>query len=72
MTCNHHCEPDDYSFPAPILLLDGWMDTETSTVVQKGQPSLHRLGKRGAVVISVMHKPNLCQLDAGIHRIALN
>jgi ABC-type siderophore export system fused ATPase/permease subunit len=45
--------------PAPILLLDEWMDTETSTVVQNVQPSLQTLVERGAVIISVTHKPHL-------------
>jgi ABC-type polysaccharide/polyol phosphate transport system ATPase subunit len=53
-------------------LLDEWMDTETSTVVQKVQPSLQRLVERGAVVISVTHKPNLYHLvDGGMRRITL-
>jgi hypothetical protein len=49
--------------PAPILLLDKWMKTETSTVVQKVQPSLHQLVDRGAVVVCVTHKPQLCKTD---------
>jgi energy-coupling factor transporter ATP-binding protein EcfA2 len=46
-------------FPAPILLLDEWLDTETSVVVQNVQSSLNELAKKGAVVICVTHKPHL-------------
>jgi ABC-type multidrug transport system ATPase subunit len=49
--------------PAPILLLDEWMDTETSTVVQNVQPSLQQLANRGAVVVCVTHKPQLYKTD---------
>mmetsp|Transcript_44343 Transcript_44343/g.106817 ORF Transcript_44343/g.106817 Transcript_44343/m.106817 type:complete len:346 (+) Transcript_44343:26-1063(+) len=47
------------SFPAPILFLDEWMDKETSTVVQNVQASIMKLVKRGAIVVSITHKPNL-------------
>jgi ABC-type ATPase involved in cell division len=47
--------------PAPILLLDEWMDKEASMTVQKVQVSLDRLAKRGAVVVCVTHKPHLFQ-----------
>jgi ABC-type cobalamin transport system ATPase subunit len=60
-------------FPAPILLLDEWMDTETSTVVQNVQPSLQQLVERGAVIISVTHKPHLYQTtNERISRITLS
>lgn len=49
--------------PAPILLLDEWMDSETSTVVQKVQLWLARLAEKGAVVIVVTHKPHLFNKD---------
>ena len=43
--------------PAPILLLDEWLDTETSTVVQAVQKSLAQLVARtGAIVCVVTHK----------------
>lgn len=45
--------------PAPILLLDEWLDTETSTVVQTVQSTLHELSSHGAVIICVTHKPQL-------------
>jgi ABC-type lipoprotein export system ATPase subunit len=61
------------SFPAPILLLDEWMDTETSTVVQNVQPSLQTLVERGAVIISVTHKPHLYQTtNERMRRITLS
>jgi len=44
------------SFPAPVLLLDEWMDTETTTVVQAVQHSLVQLVDHGAVVLSATHK----------------
>jgi ABC-type glutathione transport system ATPase component len=49
--------------PAPILLLDEWMDTETSTVIRKVQTSLERLVDRGAVIVCVTHKPHLYNTD---------
>lgn len=48
-----------HGLPAPILLLDEWLDTETSVVVQKVQASLNELARNGAVVICVTHKPHL-------------
>jgi energy-coupling factor transporter ATP-binding protein EcfA2 len=45
--------------PAPILLLDEWLDTETSVVVQKVQSSLNELARNGAVIVCVTHKPHL-------------
>ncbi|CAJ1966169.1 unnamed protein product [Cylindrotheca closterium] len=48
------------SFPAPILLLDEWLDKETSTVVQNVQTSILKLIQTsGAIVVSITHKPNL-------------
>ena len=47
------------NFPAPILFLDEWMDLETSTVVQNVQSSIQKLVERGAIVVSITHKPNL-------------
>jgi len=43
--------------PAPILLLDEWMDKETSTIVQTVQKGLTQAAKQGAVIVSVTHKP---------------
>lgn len=49
---------DEILVPAPILLLDEWMDTETSTVIQSVQRSLWMLVQAtGALVVSVTHKP---------------
>jgi ABC-type multidrug transport system ATPase subunit len=49
--------------PAPIILLDEWMDMETSTVIRKVQTSLERLVDRGAVIVCVTHKPHLYNTD---------
>lgn len=70
-----HSEPfSSESLPAPILLLDEWMDTETSTVIQNVQPSLETLAERGGVVVSVTHKPHLYQTQtaSNIRHITLN
>ena len=42
--------------PAPILLLDEWMDTETTEIVQTVQRGLEQLARTGAVIVSVTHK----------------
>mmetsp|Transcript_3845 Transcript_3845/g.10086 ORF Transcript_3845/g.10086 Transcript_3845/m.10086 type:complete len:390 (-) Transcript_3845:210-1379(-) len=48
------------ALPGPILLLDEWMDVETSAVVRKVQPSLHKIVEDlNGVVISITHKPEL-------------
>eukprot|EP00980_Cylindrotheca_fusiformis_P000139 scaffold24_cov128-Cylindrotheca_fusiformis.AAC.12 len=60
------------SFPAPILLMDEWMDSETGAVIQKVQSSLLNLVDRGALVISITHKPQLYKMDDKIRRISLN
>jgi ABC-type transport system involved in cytochrome bd biosynthesis fused ATPase/permease subunit len=61
-----------HSLPAPILLLDEWLDTETSTVVQKVQSSLLELVAKGAIVISITHKPKLYKMEESIRRITLS
>lgn len=44
----------------PILLLDEWMDLETSDTVHKVESAIVELvQKAGAVVVCVTHKPNL-------------
>ena len=49
-----------YLLPGPILLLDEWMDVETSAVVRKVQPSLHKIVEElNGVVLSITHKPEL-------------
>jgi len=46
--------------PGPILLLDEWIDVETSAVVQNVRPSLHKIASHfHGVVVSVTHKPAL-------------
>jgi ABC-type ATPase involved in cell division len=61
-------EPTMSMLPAPILLLDEWLDAETTTVVQSIQKALQTLMGAGAVVICVTHKPerfdtrNLCRI----------
>lgn len=61
----HHGEMTSTSIqlPAPIILLDEWMDTETSTVIRKVQTFLERLVDRGAVIVCVTHKPHLYNAD---------
>jgi len=44
--------------PAPILLLDEWLDVETTSVIQSVQRALQKLVSSGGVVISVTHKPD--------------
>jgi ABC-type polysaccharide/polyol phosphate transport system ATPase subunit len=45
---------------APILLLDEWMDLETSIVVHKVEKAMLELTEGiGAIILYVTHKPNL-------------
>jgi ABC-type lipoprotein export system ATPase subunit len=44
---------------SPLLLLDEWMDKETSVVVQKVELSLLRLAEQGAIILCVTHKPEM-------------
>lgn len=45
---------------APILLLDEWMDLETSIVAQKVEEAILELTEGiGAIILYVTHKPNL-------------
>jgi energy-coupling factor transporter ATP-binding protein EcfA2 len=58
-------DDDAVVLPAPILLLDEWMDKETSSVIQSVQDGLVRLvDMTGAVVISITHKPERWRLTA--------
>ena len=51
---------DSILLPGPILLLDEWMDVETSAVVRKVQPSLHKIVEElNGIVLSITHKPEL-------------
>lgn len=45
--------------PSPILLLDEWMDLETSSIVHRVEESICNLTSQGAVVLCVTHKPQL-------------
>ena len=52
--------------PAPILLLDEWLDKETSLVVRTVQASMERLVKHfGAVILVVSHKPERWDMSTG-------
>ena len=43
----------------PLLLLDEWMDQETSLVVQRVEQTILRLTEHGAIIFCVTHKPDL-------------
>ena len=47
--------------PAPIILLDEWMDTETSIVIRNVQKTclLPLVQRTGGTILSVTHKPQL-------------
>lgn len=47
------------NIPSPILLLDEWMDLETSGIVHRVQESICNLTRHGAVVLCVTHKPKM-------------
>ena len=65
---------DSVQLPGPILLLDEWMDVETSTVVRKVQPSLHKIVEDlNGVVLSITHKPDLYARDiSSMRRVTLS
>ena len=65
---------DSVQLPGPILLLDEWMDVETSTVVRKVQPSLHKIVEDlNGVVLSITHKPDLYTRDiSSMRRVTLS
>lgn len=44
------------SLPAPILLLDEWIDTETREIIQTVQRGIEQLAGCGAVIVSATHK----------------
>ncbi len=48
-----------WQLPAPILLLDEWMDLETSGIVHAVESSLVRLTQMGAIILCVTHKHHL-------------
>ena len=49
--------------PAPVLLLDEWLDKETRTTVHRVQECLGKLVDAGAVVLVITHKPDRWKLD---------
>ncbi|GAX23743.1 hypothetical protein FisN_12Hh321 [Fistulifera solaris] len=66
-------EDDKVLLPAPIFLLDEWMDTETSTVIQAVQQGLWTLVQAtGALVATVSHKPERWRRDQISQTITLN
>ena len=79
MTTNQHHEvksttSDDNShrnvlvYPAPILLLDEWLDKETSAVIQTVQATLQRVCQAtGSVVVCATHVPDRFQRNACRH-----
>jgi hypothetical protein len=52
--------PDDCcDWPAPILLLDEWLDKETTVVIRKVQESLESVAETtGAIVMCATHVPD--------------
>ena len=53
------------SFPAPLLLLDEWLDRETSAIIHNVQASLEALVQHtGGIVLVVTHKPERWKLTA--------
>jgi ATPase subunit of ABC transporter with duplicated ATPase domains len=62
-----------WSLPGPILLLDEWMDTETSVVTSKVVPLLEAMVESlGGVVLSASHKPGLYKEALQLIKIKLN
>jgi hypothetical protein len=60
-----------YVLPAPILLLDEWLDKETSVVIHRLQDCLCSLANIGAVVCVITHKADRWRDDDGIRRLHL-
>jgi len=54
-----HEQDHDYIIPSPLLLLDEWMDLETSAIVGRVEESMLNLTRHGAVILCVTHKPQL-------------
>jgi ABC-type iron transport system FetAB ATPase subunit len=70
-TTSNHNSLDSLVVSAPILLLDEWLDKETSTVIRIVQESLERLVKeRGALICCVTHRPD--RFAAGTKRLQLS
>jgi energy-coupling factor transporter ATP-binding protein EcfA2 len=64
---------DCWRLPGPILLLDEWMDVETSAVVRKVEPSLHKIVEElNGVVLSITHKPELYSASSPLRKITLS
>ena len=47
------------TIPSPLLLLDEWLDLETSIVANRVEQSILNLTRHGAVILCVTHKPHL-------------
>jgi ABC-type ATPase involved in cell division len=47
------------TIPSPLLLLDEWLDLETSIVANRVEKSILNLTRHGAVILCVTHKPHL-------------
>lgn len=45
--------------PSPLLLMDEWLDFETSAIVSRVEESMLNLTRHGAVILCVTHKPQL-------------
>jgi energy-coupling factor transporter ATP-binding protein EcfA2 len=71
------CPPNfmdgNWLLPGPILLLDEWMDKETSQVAARVVPTLQAIVHAcGGIVISASHKPNLYEQATNLTRITLS
>jgi hypothetical protein len=58
--------------PGPIVLLDEWLDAESTTVIQNVQKGLQALVDAGVVVICVTHKPERFERNSRICHIMLS
>ncbi|KAG7363608.1 ABC transporter [Nitzschia inconspicua] len=59
--------------PGPILLLDEWLDKETSQVASKVVPALHNIVHNfGGIVLSATHKPELYEHTTPLSKIMLS
>lgn len=56
------------TIPSPLLLLDEWLDLETSVVIKRVQDSMLNLSRHGAVILCVTHKPHLFSNDNKLYR----
>jgi hypothetical protein len=56
----------DVGFRAPVLLLDEFLDSESTVVAQRVGRGLHALSVAGAVVVIATHKPYHFTADSSI------